>query len=88
MSERRQVFRAELPRMIASASTNGLISLDQLYEQVASRFPLLLDEQPDPPPGHGLKWQHELRWGLETLVGQKVVLRRKDVGRGFYSLPG
>lgn len=44
-----------------------------------------MDDEPDLYAPTRPKWQHDLRWELETLVVSGEVTRRRDVGRGVYS---
>ena len=59
------------------------MSLQALYKAVESESPDLADDEHDQ---WGLKWRHEVRWEVETLVTQGTLRRRKDLGRAMYSL--
>jgi len=82
MSNRRRAFADLLPGIIRQANA---VRLSAIYSTVELDHPHLVDEEIEPPPSHGLRWKHDLRWELETLVVKGVVRRRKDLGRGIYS---
>ena len=75
-----------LSDVIPPFDPNAAMALRDIYRAIEQALPHCVDDEPDPPPSHGLRWQHELRWELETLVTTGEVLRRKDLGRGLYSL--
>lgn len=84
MPTRRQQLADLLPKIIAS-SPQRTTHLTDIYAAVERDYPALVDDEVEPPPSNAVKWKHELRWELETLVGKGEVQRRKDLGRGMYS---
>lgn len=83
---RRQVFAQEIPKVIAGLDGGNGVALRTIYRAIAEGLPELVDDEVEVPPGHGLKWQHDVRWEIETLVGHNEIARRKDLGRGIYSV--
>jgi hypothetical protein len=61
------------------------MTLAEIYSWFETDHPELVDDELEPGPGHVVRWKHELRWEIETLVAAGAVKRRKDLGRGFYS---
>lgn len=86
MSHRRTELREQLPGLVSRMSGHEGVHLSAIYSAVEEHLPHLVDNEPDSPPSTGLNWQHELRWELETLVGTGAIRRRKDLGRGMYSV--
>lgn len=78
---RRQQFAELIPRIIRG---NDTTSITELYAVIEQAHPDLVDDEIEPGTG-AVRWKHELRWELETLVVRGVVRRRKDLGRGIYS---
>lgn len=60
------------------------ISIADLYLAIERDHPDLADGDIEPDTG-AVRWKHEFRWELETLVVSGKVRRRKDIGRGVYS---
>lgn len=82
---RRQEFASPLPRIVRTEAEGEPVHLRQIYAAVERDRPDLVDDEIEPPPSNAVRWRHELRWELETLVVSGVVQRRKDLGRGLYS---
>lgn len=61
------------------------IHIQQIYQEVALLRPDLIDNEPDTHAPTQLKWQHDLRWELQSAVTARRILKRTDVGRGYYS---
>lgn len=80
----RRTDLAELLPQIISASFEP-IPLSDIYSEVERRRPDLVDDELEAGSTTVLRWKHELRWELETLVVAGGVRRRKDVGRAIYS---
>lgn len=80
---RRRAFAQLLPELIAQLSYDGAVNLSSLYEAIENQFPGLVGDEVDGDDKP--QWKHDLRWELETLVGNGSVLRRRDLGRGWYS---
>src|SRR5205807_10213944 len=87
VSERRTELRDHLPHIVRTLDHGAGAHLTEIYSYVERNHAHLVDDERDPPPGNGLKWKHDLRWEVETLVLQGVIMRRKDLGRARYS-PG
>jgi len=85
MNTRRQEFATLLPLVIGREADGGPVHLGQVYAAVMRDHGHLVDEEVEPPPSNALRWKHDLRWELETLVVKGAVRRRKDLGRGIYS---
>ena len=81
---RRQEFAQLLPSIVASEAGGGPVHLRDIYAAIERDYPALVDSEIEEATG-GSRWQHELRWELETLVVQGKLRRRKDLGRGMYS---
>lgn len=75
-----------LPQIIRGEVSGAPVHLSQIYAAVERDRPDLVDDEIEPPPSKALRWRHELRWEIETLVVAGTVQRRKDLGRGFYSV--
>ena len=82
---RRQVLAALLPRVIASEDSGDPISLAKIYAAVERDRPDLVDDEVEPLTG-AIRWKHELRWEMETLVVNGSIKRRKDLGEAIYSI--
>lgn len=78
---RRRLFFQEIPGLIGQLDRGGGVRLRDIYGAIESEFPASVDTERELPPGHGLKWKHDVRWEIETLVAQRVIVRRKDLGR-------
>lgn len=78
---RRQRFAELIPTLVRG---NDLISITDLYAAIEQDHPDLVDDETEPGTG-AVRWKHEFRWELETLVVTGRVRRRKDIGRGIYS---
>ena len=81
---RRNEF-AELIVEILDRSGCTPVHIQLLYEQISHIRPDLTDDEPDPHAPKRLKWQHDIRWELQTAVTNRRISKRSDVGRGFYS---
>jgi len=82
---RRSEFARLLPVLVAAADDRSGIHLQALYDAIECDHPHLVDDEVEATTG-AVRWKHELRWELETLVGHGDVKRRKDLGRAMYSL--
>lgn len=71
--------------IVGSAPAGAAVSLDEIYAAVTHERPDLVDDEIEAGSG-AIRWKHELRWELETLVVAGQVRRRKDLGRGIYSI--
>ena len=71
--------------MIRSAAVAGPVTLDAIYDAVEHQLPQWVDDERESGTTQ-FRWRHELRWELETLVVRGDVKRRKDLGRGWYSV--
>lgn len=78
---RRQQFAEIIPTLVCG---NDSISLTDLYAAIEQDHPDLTDEEVEQDTG-AVRWKHEFRWELETLVVTGRVRRRKDIGKGIYS---
>jgi hypothetical protein len=58
--------------------------LSAIYSEVEALLPELVDDEVEATTG-AIRWKHELRWELETLVVKGDVTRRHELGRGWYS---
>lgn len=59
------------------------VHLTHIYELVEAARPDLADDELD-SSGRS-KWQHDVRWELQTGVLSTRVTKREDIGRGYYS---
>lgn len=75
----------ELPLLFSDIG-GDTASLTQLYDAAERRYGRLLDRRPDPARATQQKWQHDLRWELQSAVDDGRVLKRTDVGRAVYSV--
>ena len=82
---RRQEFAKLLPIIVSSEAGGSAVHLRDIYAAVERDHPSLVDTEVEPSTG-AIRWKHELRWELETLVVHAELRRRKDLGRGVYSL--
>lgn len=82
---RRQEFAALIPRILRDEGAGDPLSIGHLYGAVERDHPELVDSELEASTG-AVRWKHEFRWELETLVVKGEVKRRKDLGRGVYSL--
>jgi hypothetical protein len=82
---RRQEFGQLLPTIVRSEAGGDPVHLRDIYVAVERDHPNLVDSEIEESTGRS-RWQHELRWELETLVVHGELRRRKDLGRGLYSL--
>lgn len=72
--------------MIVRSERGGdALDLGSIYAAVERDHPTLVDDEVEPGTG-AVRWKHELRWELETLVVNGEIRRRKDLGRGMYSV--
>ncbi len=78
---RRQQFAELIPQIVSGRDS---VSIAELYEAVELGHADLVDDEIEPVTG-AIRWKHEFRWELETLVVNGLVRRRKDLGRGVYS---
>ncbi|SEE60136.1 hypothetical protein [Jiangella alba] len=81
---RRQEFAKLLPLVIRRERDGDAVHLSDIYGAVERDHPQLVDDEVE--ASGAVRWKHELRWELETLVVDGGVRRRKDLGRGFYSI--
>ena len=84
MSRRRE-FAKLLPLDIRDEKGGAPVHLSTIYEAIERDYPGLVDDGVETSTD-AVRWKHELRWELETLVGGAAVTRRKDFGRGIYSV--
>jgi hypothetical protein len=82
---RRQEFASLLPAIVRSEQAGDGLHLSQIYEAIERDHPELTDDEIEAST-RAVRWKHELRWELETLVGSGDIRRRKDLGRGMYSM--
>jgi hypothetical protein len=82
---RRQEFARQIPRILAEEQAGDPISIGDLYGAVERDHAELVDAEVEASTG-AVRWKHEFRWELETLVIRGEIKRRKDLGRGIYSL--
>lgn len=80
---RRSLLAARLPALIRAKAADP-VSLAAIYDAVEQNMPELIDDEVEPGTAQ-LKWKHELRWEIESLVIRGELKRRKDLGRGYYS---
>lgn len=73
-----------LPVIVRNECEGRPVHLSQIYAAIERDYPALVDDEIEVSTGV-IRWKHELRWELETLVVDGVVQRRKDLGRGQYS---
>jgi len=81
---RRQDFAKLLPIIVREERNGEPVHLADIYDAVERDHAVLVDDEVEPDTG-AVRWKHELRWELETLVGSGDIRRRKDLGRGLYS---
>lgn len=74
-----------LPQIVEREAAGRPIHLSQIYAAIERNHGHLVDEEIEPPPSSAVRWKHELRWELETLVVNGTLRRRKDLGRAIYS---
>lgn len=82
---RRQEFTQLIPRIVRGERGGDPVSIADLYGAIERDHADLVDAEVEPSTG-AVRWKHELRWELETLVVRGEVKRRKDLGRGIYAL--
>lgn len=82
---RRRVLATVLPPLVRQLAGDGAVLLQNLYEAVELRYPELVDDELDDDGKP--QWRHEMRWEIETLVGDGLLKRRRELGRGWYSAP-
>ena len=85
MSSRRNLFATKLQTLVRSERSGEPVTLKELYVAIARDMPELVDDEVEPNSTQ-LRWKHELRWELETLVVRHEITRRKDLGLGVYSV--
>ena len=83
---RRQVAGA-LEGIVAGAGTE-VVALATIYDEVEARFGPLLDRTPRPGRESQQLWHHAVQWEIESALGEGRLIRRADLGRGTYMLPG
>lgn len=81
---RRAELAMLLPKIVEASAAP--IHLSNIYAQVEQDRPDLVDDELAPGPSRVVRWKHELRSELETQVVAGRIRRRKDLGRGMYSL--
>jgi hypothetical protein len=86
MSTRREEFRRLVPEFIGSLDRGQGVTLSSIYAAIERVRPDLTDDTPDPHAPARPLWEHDVRWEIETLVHSHAIRRRKDLGRGMYSL--
>lgn len=74
-----------LPAIVRSEAGGGPVHLRDIYASVERDHPSLVDSEIEESTGRS-RWQPELRWELETIVIRGNLRRRKDLGRGIYSI--
>lgn len=74
-----------IPKILRSEQAGDPLSIGDLYRAIERDHPQLVDDELEISTG-AVRWKHEFRWELETLVVKGEVKRRKDLGRGVYSL--
>lgn len=79
---RRQQFAGLIPKLVQGRNS---VSLADLYLAIEQDHADLIDDEVEPGTGV-VRWKHEFRWEMETLVVSGKVRRRKDLGRGIYSI--
>jgi len=82
---RRQEFAELIPRIVTNENGGRPVSISEIYGAIEREHPELVDAEIEPRTG-AVHWKHELRWELETLVVNDLVKRRKELGRGVYSV--
>lgn len=80
---RRQELAKLLPVIVGSCGDEA-IHLRDIYAAVERDHPTLVDDEVEATTG-AIRWKHDLRWELETLVIKGDIRRRKELGRGVYS---
>lgn len=70
---------------LVGAADGGPVQLAEMYRWVEVNRPDLAGQDPDPHAPGRPQWQHDLRWELQSAVTSGRVLKRSDLGRGFYS---
>lgn len=81
---RRHEFAQIIPRTVRGERAGDPISIADLYRAIERDHAELVDAEVESLTG-AVRWKHELRWELETLVVSGEIKRRKDLGRGIYS---
>jgi len=81
---RRQEFARFISHVIRDERAGYAVSISDLYAAVEREHSELVDDEVETSTG-ALRWKHEFRWELETLVVRGDIKRRKDLGRGIYS---
>lgn len=84
---RRNEFAALIVELLDRSGPTPL-HLQLIYEQIADTRPDLVDHEPDPHAPNRPKWQHDVRWELQSAVTAGRISKRSDIGRGFYSRSG
>lgn len=73
-----------MPVIVRDECDGQPVHLSRIYAAIERDYPALVDDEIEVSTGV-VRWKHELRWELETLVVNGAVKRRKDLGRGQYS---
>lgn len=81
---RRQELARLIPDIVMTEKGGEPVHLADIYAAVERDHATLVDDEIE-PASRALRWKHQLRWELETLVADGSVRRRKDLGRGIYS---
>ncbi len=82
---RRQEFAQLIPRIVRGERAGDPVSIADLYGAIERDHSDLVDAEVEASTG-AVRWKHQLRWELETLVVRGEITRRKDLGRGIYSV--
>ena len=85
VSARRKELAELIPVIVDRERDGEAVHLSQIYAAVERDHGHLVDTEVEPPPSNAVRWKHELRWELETLVAKGTVRRRKDLGPTLYS---
>jgi len=83
MSRRRREFSELLPLIVGRTTDRAPVHLRQIYEAIERDHSHLIDDEVD--SSGAVRWKHELRWELESLIVSGTLRRRKDLGPAMYS---
>jgi len=76
----------ELPLLFSDVG-RPIATLAELYDAAEARYGLALDWRPDPDRPAQPKWQHDLRWELQSAGSASRITKRADLGRAIYEAP-
>ena len=82
---RRHEIAEILPRIIGHERGGDPVAIAEIYAAIEQDRPELVDDEIEATTG-AVRWKHDVRWEIETLVSKGAIKRRKDLGRGVYSL--